>query len=1137
MYMKIITVLLPFLLILSCIPVFAVGNSEKASDHAYATVNFYNKDGEGIISSTTTIQNMTDNDDTTHYRTVRGVDHGEITIDLYQQRNINRIYIQEAASVITNFELALSQDNREWNTVHSGATIGGYGRTYSFDTCPARFVKLRILSTDNEFGDATITLKEFQAYFDSSIIRDDLNNALYLARIKADFIQKDVIKEHYTAQDASELDSLMKKGEKALLSNIQSEIDTATHEIDNYLQYLSAKPEPGEADYNLIYQKFFDSMVGNNLEYNDERKETIRQLEDTVEKDWELLIKNPSKQLFEEYFTVGETDVQPVADSLQRVIKMATAYLQEHNKYYQNEELLEDIINAIRFVIDKKFDNSIEQYGNWYGWVISVPRELANCLILLDRKLPEEMKGKIHDEILYRTGGENYYKVWSGGNRTYLCNVYLKLAASTREEKYFRGVEFSLQDQCIWINSVMDEGFLYDGTFAAHISYVYNSGYGLDLLNNSANFITMLHGTIWEVDQSMIDDLAKKILLGFEPMIVNGIASDVVGGRGLGRGLYYGKTIPNAIANIAAFSAEPYKTMFQAFAKECALQNGTSNRYSNDNTIVERGPVTNFKRFVMGDKVVYSNPNFGFGLGMYSNRIRNFERVNDEVRKAWYCNSGALYVMNHDVNQYNNNYWIAVNHYHIPGTTVDMIPRKLDKWDGEGYSPYSWVSSMDFDEKYGCAGYTNYNFFSTLKSLKSYFVFDDEIVCIGSGISGGTENIETTIDNQRMRTDNSNEVYINNEKITKNELTGVQADTIYLEGNTEGDSFCYYFPGGQKVNYLNSYRGGLTTEFWSSFAPEMIEDYFTEIWIDHGKNPSGEKYAYVMLPNQSRDYLNEYAKNPDIEIIQQDDQAHIVSDKKLGLTGYNIWAASQNVTKDGITTSGPVIMMTKETDYQYEISLTDPTMERTEEVVIEFPQNIENILECSDKITVLETKPLKISVDVKDIKGKKLTLLTSKLPCEFVPELFSDAIYYHVDSGTAVIHNRLSSDFSPLIQNENIYICLDEVAEAYSDRFHYSKTAGAYQLITDDSILTIRKDGSIYLNGEKTVYAFQNMGTATYDVIIANGKAYVSLEILNDVYHVKSYWDGKNLIFNIGEGVQEPALKAIEKYVLEVASK
>ena len=284
-----------------------------------------------------------------------------------------------------------------------------------------------------------------------------------------------------------------------------------------------------------------------------------------------------------------------------------------------------------------------------------------------------------------------------------------------------------------------------------------------------------------------------------------------------------------------------------------------------------------------------------------------------------------------------------------------------------------------------------------------------------------------------------------------------------------------------------------------------------------------------MIPNQTQDYLNEYAENPDIEILQQDSNAHIVADRKLGMTGYNIWAEEGTVTNNGIEASAPVIMMTREMGSQYEISLTDPTMEQTETIELEFPQTVQNIMECSENITVLSTNPLKISVNAAGIEGRKLTLLASKEPYEFDAALTSDAIYYHVNGDAALVCNRLNDDFAPIVREENVYLPLEAVADAFDDRFHYSESARAYQFITDSDVLTIHDDGGIVLNGDNTVYTYRTDGTG--DVIVEDGMAYASLDLMNDLYHTNSYWDGENLIFRTDSEVQQATVDVLRNYI------
>ena len=186
-------------------------------------------------------------------------------------------------------------------------------------------------------------------------------------------------------------------------------------------------------------------------------------------------------------------------------------------------------------------------------------------------------------------------------------------------------------------------------------------------------------------------------------------------------------------------------------------------------------------------------------------------------------------------------------------------------------------------------------------------------------------------------------------------------------------------------------------------------------------------------------------------------------------------------------------------------------------------------MECSENITVLDTKPLKISVKAANIEGRKLTLLATKTAYGFDANLTANAIYCHVNGDVALICNRLNGDFVPVVRGENVYLPFEAVADAFGDRFHYSESANAYQLITDSDLLTIQDDGRILLNGDDTIYSYRTNGIG--DVIVEGETTYASLDLLNDVYHTKSYWDGENLIFRIDSDVQQNAVDALRNYI------
>src|SRR5258708_39909141 len=90
------------------------------------------------------------------------------------------------------------------------------------------------------------------------------------------------------------------------------------------------------------------------------------------------------------------------------------------------------------------------------------------------------------------------------------------------------------------------------------------------------------------------------------------------------------------------------------------------------------------------------------------------------------------YLYNADLGHYDNNYWPTVNPYRLPGTTVTT--QTLVNSANQGGSTQSWVGSANVLGLYGVAGMQLAQQASTLTANKSWFMFDDEIVALGSDI-------------------------------------------------------------------------------------------------------------------------------------------------------------------------------------------------------------------------------------------------------------------------------------------------------------------------------------------------------------------------------------------------------------------
>lgn len=62
---------------------------------------------------------------------------------------------------------------------------------------------------------------------------------------------------------------------------------------------------------------------------------------------------------------------------------------------------------------------------------------------------------------------------------------------------------------------------------------------------------------------------------------------------------------------------------------------------------------------------------------------------------------------------------------------------------------------------------------------------------------------------------------------------------------------------------------------------EVTKGKFSSAWIEHGKAPKEGTYEYMVLIQPSASDLDELRKTPAYEVLQRDQTAHVVYDKRL----------------------------------------------------------------------------------------------------------------------------------------------------------------------------------------------------------------------------------------------------------------
>ena len=725
-----------------------------------------------------------------------------------------------------------------------------------------------------------------------------------------------------------------------------------------------------------------------------------------------------------------EDDAVEFRVSFKKVLSMCKAYAAEGGALYQNQDMLKDITNILDFLCGSCY-TAKSQTDNWWTWEIGIPKDLIPALILIYDGLTEEQV-MAYTETLYffqpdpfhegvintaSTHGQGYREaqganiidcsttaVGLGALREDNELVYLGMLASS-QTFVIQNVEDSAQIAANGYNS----GFYPDGSYLDHIKVPYLGAYGIEFMKGGAKIPSLLAGTPWKYPEQVQDNLESYIVEGFGNGMYQGMMLDCLKGRSVSRpassNQAAGREAMMIILQIVdSFSQEAKETTLSALkawleedegfidslvgAENMAIKKKAKEIL--EDTSIQSNVAPIHKSYPLMDRAVHRTEDYLFALSMYSERIQNTEIMNDENRFGWHQNNGMTYIYDED-KQYTENYWNTVNPLRLPGTTVVPVNIGTGKPDGSGFaqggdfcSKESWVggtsignygvSGMSFSgETQGIAGDAPVSYAPDLKGKKSWFMFDDEMVCLGAGITNKNMElpVETTIENKKLRKDGSNQLLVNGEKTeipvkeaNVKELVERTADVsgtsfeqvnwAHLEGN-QSVGTGYYFP---EENTEIQVRRGQTTGSWKdvgTFEGESTENYL-EMWVDHGQNPENASYSYVLLPETSAEETENYAQAPKVTILENSSEVQAVRHETLKITGINFWQ-EQGGSIDGITSDKAASVMLQETEQgTVKVSVSDPTMKNKGNIQLTLEKEIADCIQLDENVTCEKTE-------------------------------------------------------------------------------------------------------------------------------------------------------------------------------------
>ncbi len=236
--------------------------------------------------------------------------------------------------------------------------------------------------------------------------------------------------------------------------------------------------------------------------------------------------------------------------------------------------------------------------------------------------------------------------------------------------------------------------------------------------------------------------------------------------------------------------------------------------------------------------------------------------------------------------------------------------------------PRRWLGKAEFDRRVEQAAFDE-----TFRARKSYFFFDNRIICLGSGIGSRDERfpVVTTLLQTVVPDGAPGHLTVDGEPTA--DFRRWRNRALHLE-NAVGN---HYFIPAQDAP-LATARQEQTRPYYTSPREGSERRDGTGIvetaWFDHGRAPAGGAYHYAILVAPEPAEVAAFAQAAPYTVLQQDDQAHVVHDPATKSTGFVVFDADEfggHGVLRGV--SRPCLLLTRlDDDGHLHIAATDPDL-------------------------------------------------------------------------------------------------------------------------------------------------------------------------------------------------------------------
>ncbi|MFE7399537.1 polysaccharide lyase 8 family protein [Streptomyces sp. NPDC057557] len=756
------------------------------------------------------------------------------------------------------------------------------------------------------------------------------------------------------------------------------------------------------ADFDTLLRRAETLLTGGEFDPADtDFTAALAALSTTAEGLWDALDRGAGR-------TALWPDLAPLTDpgnfgqSYTRLRTIAVAWATAGTSLAGSTEVADALVAALRFTYDTAYNPAKRETGNWWFWEIGAPRALMDCSVILRDRLPAadltdylSVVDRFCPDADRRTNSPSLAE--TGANRTDKAVIVALRGLLGQDAGKLASARDALSDvrdsgrNSLFRYTSSGDGFYEDGSFVQHDVVAYTGSYGVVLLGGTAYLLALLAGSEWAVADPKVSVMYEAVERTFAPVIFDGLMMDSVRGRAISReraGDHRdGATAVAAILLLATGAPAEYAGRWRALVKGWLTRNRTTpftalatlpqlalaKAVLNDRTVKAGARTTGTFVFADMDRVVHRRPGWACALSLSSKRISAYEAGNGENLHGWYTGDGMTYLYDgDDLGQFNDGFWPTVDPYRLPGTTVDTRQR-TDLGTGAGTSTYRPTNAVAggavLDGRYGAAAMEVIGpQGTTLRAKKSWFLLDNAVIALGSGITASDGRpVETIVENRNLGTDGDNRLLIDG--IRQPVEQGWAQDFGRARWAHVDGVGGYVFPEDTALHALREQRTGtwraIDTGADTGGSTGPVTRRYLTLRVDHGISPTDARYAYVLLPGASAAATAVWSHSRPVRIVANDATAQAVEVRRAGLIAVNFWGAG---TAAGITASGPASVLVQRRGGHISVAVADPGRTLTT-LSVELPFHVRSVVDTDDTVSLVPGRRPVLTVAVGGSRG------------------------------------------------------------------------------------------------------------------------------------------------------------------------